>query len=346
MLPTLAAPARPLRFALLALLTTAACSSTIAGGGDDGPATDDPGGGGGGASFADAGTCAEARAVLTQTTPTVMLLVDRSGTMDQNFAGRSRWDAVYDTLMGSSGVVARLQNQVRFGFTAFTGKPGVGCPLLATTAPAVGNLGAIDALYRGLDPIDDTPTAESLDVMRAQLAQLSDPGPKIIVLATDGEPDTCAVPDPDGQPAAKALAIAAAQNAHAAGIDTFIISVGSDVSQAHLQDMANAGVGLTVGGGQNAPYYQALNADQLVSAFDQIITGVRTCSFTLNGSVDPAAAADGVVTLDGVVLDYGSGWTLSDEQTITLLGDACDQVLAGGDHAIDAQFTCGSFQIE
>ena len=38
-------------------------------------------------------------------------------------------------------------------------------------------------------------------------------------LATDGEPDTCADPDPDGQPAALAMAVSAAQDAHALGID-------------------------------------------------------------------------------------------------------------------------------
>ena len=64
------------------------------------------------------------------------------------------------------------------------------------------------------------------------------PGPKYIVLATDGEPDTCAVPNPsNGQPEA----IAAAPSSFAKGIPLFYISVGTDVSATLAQAMANAG---------------------------------------------------------------------------------------------------------
>ena len=327
-----------------------ACSGTIDG---SAPAGADAGGGGrdpGPVDAPDAGACAQVQVDLHDVTPTVMLLVDRSGTMNQGFQNTSRWNAVYQTLMdGTNGLVARLQNQVRFGIETFSGyygtTQGQPCPIVTQVAPAMGNYGAINQMYAPQDPIKDTPTAPSLTMAQATLAGVSDPGPKIIVLATDGLPDTCDQWDPDGTTKAKADAIAAAQAAHTAGVDTYIISVGPDVAQSHLQDMANAGVGLAVGGTDNAPYYQALSPDSLVSAFDSIIGGVRSCSFAMDGQVDPSRASTGTVSLDGQPLTYGTDWQLTDSSTLELVGAACDTIMGGGDHSVTASFECNAVTV-
>lgn len=284
--------------------------------------------------------CASAHVAIDETIPTVQLLIDRSGTMDQDFGDLSRWDAVHWTLMAEDGLVGRLHDRVRFGLTTYTADAGTPCPLLHTVEPALGNLTPMDQLYRGLDPLDETPTAPAIDAMRVQLSALDVPGPKAIVLATDGEPDTCAVPDPDGLPEARAAAVAAAQAAHQAGIDLYVISVGSQIAASHLQEMANAGRGLPVDGGERAPYYQALDPDDLIAAFDAVIAQTRACRLDIDGAIDPAIAAGGTVTLDGEALVFGVDWRLVDADTIEILGDACDLVMAGDDHVIDAEFTC------
>jgi hypothetical protein len=287
-----------------------------------------------------AAVCASAHVSVADVIPTVQLLVDRSGTMDQEFGAVSRWDAVRRTLLDDTGLVSQLQDRVRFGLSTYTADAGTPCPLLHTVEPALDNLATMDALYGGLDPLDETPTAPAIDAMRVQLSALDIPGPKAIVLATDGEPDTCAVPDPDGLPEARASAVAAAQAAHDAGIDLFVISVGDDIAASHLQQMANAGAGLPLDGAEAAPYYRALDADDLVAAFAAVIDATRTCSVDLDAAIDPTIAAAGTVTLDGAPLLFGVDWRLADEDTVEILGDACEVVLAGGDHAIDAEFTC------
>ncbi|HLU65962.1 MAG TPA: vWA domain-containing protein [Kofleriaceae bacterium] len=333
-IPRLAAP--------LVCLPLAACVTTV---GDPGlePDTEEPGDVGGGGGGGD-DECASVQVELTDVIPTVMFLVDRSGTMEYGFGGTSRWNAVYSTLMNEqSGVIKRLENEVRFGLAAYTGADSIPvCPIIEQVPPAMGNHAAIAQMYGVLDPIEDTPTAPSITSTRALLEAIPETGPKIIVLATDGEPDTCEDPDPDGQPAARAASVAAAQAAHEAGIDLYIISVGADIAQSHLQDMANAGVGLPVGGVENAPYYQALNPDALVAAFEQIIGDVRSCSFAIDGRVDLGQADRGTVTLDGVELEFGTQWQLSDESTLELLGTACDTIMGGGDHLVEAEFTCGA----
>jgi len=296
---------------------------------DASPAADDP-----------AVVCASAHVSVADVVPTVQLLVDRSGTMDRDFGSVSRWDAVRRTLLDDAGLVSQLQDRVRFGLSTYTADAGTPCPLIHTVEPALDNLDAMDSLYGALDPLDETPTAPSIDAMRVQLSALATPGPKAIVLATDGEPDTCAVPDPDGLPEARAAAVAAAQAAHDAGIDLYVISVGSEIADSHLQAMANAGVGLPIDGAEAAPYYRALDADDLVTAFAAVVDATRTCTVDLDAAIDPTIAAAGSVTLDGTALIFGVDWRLADPDTIEILGDPCDVVLAGGDHMIDAEFTC------
>jgi len=328
---------RPTPLALA--LALAACSSSPSNDADPTSAGADAGAQPGGDN---APGCPSLLANVSAVTPTIMLLVDRSGTMNRDFGRDSRWDAIYATLMdNSSGLVRQLEDKVSFGLALYTGQDAnPTCPIINQVAPSLHNFDSINKEFASKSPLEDTPTGESLDLLTEYLSSLPDTGPKAIVVATDGEPDTCAAPDPDGQPAAKAMAVAAAARAFDAGIKTFIISVGDEVSDEHLQDMANAGVGVPAGSAQNAPFYKALSTADLQAAFDQVISGVRGCSFQLDEPTSDAST--GVVTLDGRPLEQGVDWNLSDSTTIELIGAACDEVLSGGDHQVEAVFECGS----
>jgi hypothetical protein len=290
--------------------------------------------------------CAEINVAVEPVTPTIVLLVDQSGSMTGDFAGQPRWDAVYETLMDpNAGVVQSLESTVRFGlalYTSMDGDAGGMCPLLTEVGPALDNHAAIDAVYAPEVPIDETPTGESLAEVANGLDVFPEEGPKAIVLATDGEPDTCAVPNPQqGQ----AEALAAAQFAFVQGIETYIISVGDDVSAQHLQEMANAGVGLDPQGQELAPYYQALDAGDLITAFEDIIGGFISCSFELEGIVDLLKTCEGTVWLDDVELECGVDWELSDPSTLVLLGEACETLRDGNPHSVEATWPCDAVEI-
>lgn len=293
------------------------------------------------------GGCAEVQVVVEPIIPTLVLLVDQSGSMTGDFGGQPRWDAMYETLMDPvDGVVASLQSQVRFGLTLYTSENGSldggECPLLTTVDPALDNRDAIDGVFAPADPVDETPTGESLAAVAQQLAEFNADGPKGIVLATDGEPDTCAQPNPqDGQPEA----LAAAELAFELGITTHIISVGDDVGADHLQQMANVGVGRAPDDAMPAPYYQALDAQQLVEAFEEIIGTFVSCTLTIDGEVDLEQACDGTVTLDGVELECGTDYDLPDASTLELLGDACATLKDGQEHSVQASWPCGAVNI-
>lgn len=294
--------------------------------------------------------CAHVRVEARRVTPNVILVVDQSGSMTADFGGSNRWDALRDSLMADpDGLVTSLESTVRFGVALYSaeqpndGEPVPGmCPLITWVPPAIDNYSAIDAVYGPADPIDETPTGESLDAVIDLLNMTPDPSsdPTIFILATDGEPDTCAQPNPqEGQP----QSLAAAERAYDMGIRTFIISVGEGtVSSSHLQDMANAGLGRGAGD-PDAPYWVAGDDAGLRDALGAIIGGELSCVVELNGRIqDPAAACTGTVNLNGrnLVCDDPNGWRVIDDTHIELVGNACTELQSGPGTRLDASFPC------
>ncbi len=292
------------------------------------------------------GGCAGISVTFQPTTPTVLLMIDQSGSMTEQFGNGNRWDVLHDVLMDpNNGIVAQLQAVVRFSLALYTGDGGANCPQLAqVTPPALNNLGAMEAVYGPAGPLGETPTGDSITALVPGLVAFGEPGPKAIVLATDGEPDTCEQPNPQN---GQAEAIAAAQAAYAQGVQLYIIAVGDQVSSQHQQQMANAGLGLPPDGSQgNAAYYPANDPQALADAFDTIINGIRPCTLTLNGSIDPTKACEGTIYIDGspIPCNDPNGWQANSPTEIELLGAACDAI-QDGSHTVNGQFPCGVVQV-
>jgi hypothetical protein len=305
----------------------------------------------------DAGVCPSIRVNVDPVIPTVQLLIDHSGSMNVDFGGDIRVDAVREALLDQNdGIVATLQSQVRFGATLYTGDDGnPPCPDLTAVAPALDNFDAIENAIADDLRVDnlgeDTPTGESLEAVAASFPPAQDNDRRIIVLATDGLPDTCAQPDPqdledpDDQVREQNLANLRSEEAAKRvfddyGIEVYVLSVGEDATLSHLQRVANAGVGKAFDDPDQAPVYVTNNKEELIEAFDAIIGGTRECSFSLNGKVtDPAG---GTVTLNGNKLEYGTDWDLVGSSTLRLLGEACDTYLNSTAAELEAEFACDS----
>lgn len=305
-----------------------------------------PGGGGSGSSGGSSGVCADADINLGKQIPTVLLLVDQSASMNAEFGMSDRWQVLRTALMNQQdGIVSTLQDEVRFGLSLYSGRNGMApCPALTNVAPMLNNYAAIDAAYPvpTASIIDDTPTGESIDAAAAALLLVQEEGPKVIVLATDGEPDSCATPDPQ-TPAAREMTVKAAEDAFAQGIFTFYISVGNEVADEHATMVANVGQGY---GREDMTqrFYRANNQAELANAFAMIVNGVRSCAFALNGMVVEGAENKGTVTLNGMTLTLGdpNGWRLSSPTTIEVLGTACETVKNAEQAQLSAKFACGS----
>ncbi len=318
--------------------------------------------------------CAGLDVTLEKVVPTVVLLVDQSSSMEYDLAGTtllppgapgSRWTLLRDSLMDPErGVVKRYEDDVDLGLALYSANNGnekppavAACPLMKTVPTARGNHAAMNALYEAELPVDDTPTGDAvlaaagLDAngvpVAGGLAAAATGRPKFLVLATDGEPGMCGGFDSlerTGAPAAQQAVVQAVRAAYRAGIKTYVISVGSGLSEAHQQEVANAGLGYAPSSGSRAPLLRTHTQAELASAFDTVIFGARSCSFRLSGRITPGSEAKGEVTVNGVRVPFGSpdGWRVVSDGEIELVGAACNMVKTT-QAKVSARFACGAF---
>lgn len=272
------------------------------------------------------------------TIPSISLLIDRSGSMNDPSGNLTRYNAVRQALVDpTNGVVTKLQSKAYFGASLYsTDAP---CPTLYSVPRAMNNRDQIANLIASHSPAGNTPTGGSIEKAVADFATSPAPqgSPPVIVLATDGLPNNC---DGNSQ-AGQTRAIQAAQASYAAGIRLFVLAVGQDIANSHLQAMANAGAGVQAGQ-PDAPYYLANNPTELTAAFSKIIGGVVSCELTIDSPVDEAQASSGTVVLNGMTLAYGTDWTLTSPTTITLLGAACEALKDSTNPTVTATFPCGA----
>ncbi len=287
-------------------------------------------------------TCASVMLDATRVIPNVLLVVDRSGSMQTNefSPGVTRWDALEGALFDpASGLVTGLESSVRFGIAMYSNDDrAMGCPDLYTVGCTLNNAESIEAEYTlRTPPRGETPTGQSISAVLGRIDELvpdrSATSPTFFVLATDGEPDLCE--DGAALDEGRAASVAATGEAFGLGINTYVVSVGAEVSTTHLQDVANAGVGMT-----GAPFYVATDTAGLVSALRTIIRGVASCDVVLEGMVEPTLACEGTVRLGADALDCGTDWMLlPDGHTIRLVGAACDRLQSAGE-TLTASFPC------
>ena len=278
----------------------------------------------------DSGVCASSDVVAGRVTPTVILVIDQSSSMHENLgSGGTRWNVLRDFLLRQDGLIKSLEDKVRFGIATYSARsedPVDVCPLVTSVEPALNNFSAIEQKYRDTEPIEDTPTGDSIDKIVNDLPQPAPDAPRdpvVLVLATDGEPDRCEQLDPQ-TPEAQVETIDAVKRAFGMGIKTFVIGVGNEISETHQQDVANAGVGSAMG--QNAPYWTAQDDQTLRTALTDIIGAQVSCDITLKGRVD-GDPCTGTVTLSGRkrVCKDPDGWELVDPTHVRLLGASCDE---------------------
>jgi len=314
--------------------------------------------------------CQSVQVTPTRSTPNVMFLVDQSGSMTAGFGGgENRWEAAHTAL--NSIVSGPIDDIVRFGLTTYTsddGNTNPPCPRLPTQVDFalnnsdsfVDNASIYPYSYPGdsMDPTyggDETPTGESIDALVSIIQSNPPPaeGPTIIALVTDGEPDTCEEPNPQN---GQAEAVAAATAAHTAGIDVFVLWVGSldpqSMAGQHVQDVANVGVGLAEDGSEgDADYWVGDDPGSLTAAFQQIISDSISCEIQIDKPFDDKekACSDPAsdVQLNGTPLSCPSEWRVKPgaDDIIELVGSACTTFKSGA-ATFTAVFPCGAIVVE
>jgi hypothetical protein len=317
------------------------------------------------ASEADGSVCGELEVSTDRVIPNIMIIVDRSGSMRRDFEddcpylgsgcpnsgtpnpdfGEERWASVEDALVGSDGLVRRLDSIARFGLALYW-KPGEdpvpmmdGDMCASTDGVSIGvsldNADAIDARFAANSPSGYTPTAEAIDAVTDSILATPPPeGPTVYLLATDGVPNGC---DEDEDSADLTNSILAVARARDLGIETYVLGVNFEDN--HLQNLANVGQGVANG----ATLWTADSVSELQNALEQIVVQSIPCTVALtDGTIDTAQACAGDVRLNGEELpcdDAERGWRAIDGNTVELTGSACTD-WRGGAAELEAFFPC------
>jgi len=205
-------------------------------------------------------------------------------------------------------------------------------PLPTTDAMAAQSAADVQTQITNAKLSLSTPTAAALTVATTYLKTVTDANKKVILLATDGEPNCGGSPanintdDVTGASNAAAAALAA-------GFPVYVVGIGPTVS--NLTQMAKAG-GTT-------DYYPATSPQQLTDALSSISKIVGSCSFTVTTppkDQDPNNVAV-YVNKEQVPQDPNNGWTYgATSQDIELKGSYCDNIMAGQDTTVQILFGC------
>lgn len=237
--------------------------------------------------------------------PTVLFVIDGSGSMTEGFGGPSRWQALRTALLDPmTGFITRFQDKASFGMLIYDGSIDAGqsqsgaasamcptamsamsdamCPRLVNVPPTFANLNAISMKYPAKELGGSTPTDKALAAAVEQVIALTagkdvEQNPGFIILATDGEPNDLCFGGRGGDGSLqRQCVISAVDRAAAAKIRTFVISLaGNDMKlQQHLAEVAKHGDPTN----PMAHPYSPMNPDELVMALKAVLTPALGCA--------------------------------------------------------------------
>ena len=213
--------------------------------------------------------------------PNALVILDRSGSMDDPLAGGERkWDVAVEAV---ANLVTSFDDRVRFGLGTFP-EGSVECTTGQLRLPIGDGQGAQVADYvRGDGPDGKgTPIAASLQAIAAAEPALGDATrDNFVVLVTDGQ-ETC-----DGQPATTVGSL----QARSPQVRTFVVGFGDGVDEGQLNEMADAGG--TAQSGAATRFYRADDRAALESALNAIaiaVTGGDPEFATCDPGSDPAGS--------------------------------------------------------
>jgi von Willebrand factor type A domain-containing protein len=298
------------------------------------------------------GECARQDFKLSSRPAEILLLLDRSGSMKEKPSGGSGNDSKWTLVVPAvNEVVSATDASVSWGLKVFPEGEGEECIAASVTSAlpvpiAPANAVAITAEVTATTPEGNgTPTGDAIKAAVSYLKGLTDQNPKIILLATDGEP-SCAGTS-EGGTNARSYAVQAVADAASAGIKTVVVGVATTKSSATqaLNDMAVAGQMARDSSDLSASkYYLASTRAELVQVLMQITGQVSSCVFDLTSAPpDPNNIA---VKVDGMMAPrdttHTNGWDYigADSLQVGVYGTWCDGIKTATANSVNFVLGC------
>lgn len=300
--------------------------------------------------------CEVVQLVTNPQVPDMMIVLDRSGSMEEG----GRWQP---SVSAVRKLTTDLQARIRFGLALFPESEdfnfmtsstnggftisiggGSSCAPGSVVVPiAEMNAAPIDMQLDMTRPSGGTPTAETLMKLVADYAEMEpapdmQPHPKFVLLVTDGAPTCPAGRGEDTNQADIDASYAAIEALAERGVKTFVI--GYDTATPGNEMLAEVLDGFAQRGGTGDQQHRPVEDEaSLTAALESITATISSCSFTLDKA--PERADYVLVTLDGAQLnlDDPNGWRMADERTVEIVGEACN-TFKSGPHLLNAEVQC------
>ncbi len=307
------------------------------------------------ANLNDSGTCDSVRVsadVKMVTVPgNVLMIFDRSGSMQTDWNGKPRWQAAGGAMVSA---LTPVQDQLTVGAVFFPDDDamlscGVSSITSATQLDFQAGAQAVTKMQTGRSGgapmyqpgLGQTPTLEALKVADAALASAALTGSTSVIVVTDGDPNC-------NWDQTMAVSLVTSWAGH--GIKTYVLGVPGvgGTGEATLNEVAKAG-GTT-------QYIAASDAASLQTVMHQIVAQtvsvkLDTCAIVLGAAVATPSELHMVITdatIDYEVPHKWSGdatasWNLAgDGQTVNIVGNLCTKLEAGTYEALRFEQGCVS----
>jgi hypothetical protein len=294
----------------------------------------------------DAG-CGSSEFSITELPPNVMILLDRSGSMDGDAGDDTRWNVAKKAI---ETLTSTFDDRIRFGLATYSSCVSGGCSAGAVIVPIAEHNGQaiVDFLATTVDERSgdgqtlngddklkylcdtgdpETSTGKSLAALVGEKSLLDKTRDNAIVLLTDGaESEECA-DDCDGPCGAEKLL------AQSPSVKTFVIGLG--VNTDDIDAIAAAGdTKRAIGAGDE---------HELSAAFEQVARAVASCDYAVDDQAQDGSDLYVFFNNDPKPLarSDADGWSFdAKSHRLRFHGDACDQIEAGSIHDIDVVFGC------
>jgi len=282
--------------------------------------------------------------------PDVLLVLDRSGSMVENKAigcvnrtCGTRWAEVTGAL---DKVLKSTQVGINWGLKYYPDDDYCGVNAGVNVAIKPSNADAVVSSYMAHLPAEGqshTPTRQAVEEGAKYLKSLPHPNPKVILLATDGEPN-CMVGWKDDTSAGKhdaAASVQAVADAAMLDVPVYVVGVATSKTDATLTLNQMAMAGGTARSDPALLYYAVDTSEDLETAMQAISAQVASCTFSLDSQ--PPVPDNVAVEADGTRFprDATNGWEYgASPMTIELHGSACSKVKDGTLKSVKILFGC------
>ena len=291
------------------------------------------------------GACLEFSDNLAPVPPSVLFLLDRSGSMmetgfDAEDPDKSRWQSLHEAVQ-EVVLAGDMDAYVEFGAKTFSSKGWGACGVSPTldVPMDLDNGELLLQVIPGADTVVNggTPTLPALEIAIANMRDFQAPGSKAVVLVTDGS-----IGCVDDQAAALQEAVTMLDHAREVdGIATYVVGIAPSSNTAKQQLAAMA-----VAGGGAPDYFQSDDASALVAALDEVVQGSYANSCLLEFDQAPSWPELTAVEVAGQSwAQVGScadedGWVWANDAMtrMQLCNAACDALL--DTHSVHVEFHC------